>query len=253
MVHSALAMNQNKPKKTVVITGTGRAAGLGFETAKQLGALGYRVVVTARDPEVASARASELRQLGFEGIGEQLDVVRPDSIDALVARLRALGHVDVLVNNAASAPARDQQPSNADLGEARRSLESILFGSWLVAQRLLPLLLLSPHPRIVNVSSGAGSHGDAQFGLTTANAIGPGYAVAKAALNALTSALARELGEHCVLVNAVCPGFTATFPGAEAMGARPVAEGARGIVWAATLPDDGPSGGFFRDGNALSW
>ena len=79
------------------------------------------------------------------------------------------------------------------------------------------------------------------------------YGVSKAALNALTSTLAAELADTPVLVNAVCPGLTATWPGAEAMGARPVAESARGIVWAATLPDDGPTGGFFRDTRQLAW
>lgn len=79
------------------------------------------------------------------------------------------------------------------------------------------------------------------------------YAVAKAALNALTVKQASEERAHGVLVNAVCPGFTATFEGGEAMGARPVRDGARSVVWAALLPDDGPTGGFFRDGEALGW
>lgn len=105
----------------------------------------------------------------------------------------------------------------------------------------------------MNVSSGAGSHGDPAFGLTSPNAMGPAYPVAKAALNALTVTFANELRDAGVLVNAVCPGFTATFPGGEVMGARPVADGAASVVWAATLEDGGPSGGFFRDGKALPW
>ena len=87
------------------------------------------------------------------------------------------------------------------------------------------------------VSSGAGSHGDMVFGLTSGNAMGPSYGVPKAALNALTSAFASELRRDGILVNAVCPGFTATFPGGEQMGARPVKDGAASIVWAATLPN----------------
>ncbi len=83
--------------------------------------------------------------------------------------------------------------------------------------------------------------------------MGPAYAVAKAALNALTVTFANELREARILVNAVCPGFTATFPGAERMGARPVAEGAASVVWAAVLGDGGPTGGFFRDGKPLPW
>lgn len=108
-------------------------------------------------------------------------------------------------------------------------------------------------PPIVNVSSGAGSHADPVFGLSTANAMGAGYGVAKAALNALTTLLAHELAADRVLVNAVCPGLTATFPGAEQMGARPVRDGAASVVWGALLPDGGPSGGLFRDGQPLGW
>ncbi|MFM9882838.1 MAG: SDR family NAD(P)-dependent oxidoreductase [Burkholderiales bacterium] len=120
-------------------------------------------------------------------------------------------------------------------------------------QTFLPLLRASGHARIVNVSSGAGSHGDAAFGLTTGNGMGVSYAVSKTALSALTARLAVEERPHHVLVNAVCPGFTTTFDGAEQMGARPVAEGAASVVWAAPLADDGPTGAFFRDSKPLPW
>jgi NAD(P)-dependent dehydrogenase (short-subunit alcohol dehydrogenase family) len=131
-------------------------------------------------------------------------------------------------------------------------LDTNLFGVWRVTQAFLELLRGSGRGRIVNVSSGAGSHGEPQFGLSS----GPtaaSYAVSKAALNALNSKLAAELDGSGVLVNAVDPGLTATAPGMEAMGARPVHEGAASVVWAATLPDDGPTGGFFRDGKPLPW
>jgi NAD(P)-dependent dehydrogenase (short-subunit alcohol dehydrogenase family) len=120
-------------------------------------------------------------------------------------------------------------------------------------QAFLPLLRKSEHARIVNVSSGAGSHGDQAFGLTTDNQMGTSYAVAKAALNALTVKVAKEVAVDNILVNSVCPGFTATFEGGDAMGARPVSEGAASVVWAATLPDGGPTGQFFRDGRPLPW
>ncbi|WP_377640783.1 SDR family oxidoreductase [Oryzobacter terrae] len=105
----------------------------------------------------------------------------------------------------------------------------------------------------MNVSSGAGSHGDQSFGLTVRGGAAASYGISKAALNAMTSTLAAELRGTGVLVNAVCPGLTATYPGAEAMGARPVEVSAQGIVWAATLSDDGPTGGFFRDREPLEW
>ena len=117
----------------------------------------------------------------------------------------------------------------------------------------LPLIRRSGHGRIVNVSSGAGSHGDPQFGLTTNRGSAASYGISKAAINALTAKLAAELEGTGVLVNAVCPGLTATAPGMEAMGARPISEGAASVVWGAVIPDGGPTGGFFRDGEPLPW
>ena len=161
------------------------------------------------------------------------------------------GRLDILINNAAGISPYGEKVAAADLTQAHQVLETTLFGAWRVSQALLPLLGRSAHPRLVNVSSGAGSHGDAKFGLTTANAMGTGDAVAKAALNALTVKLANE--NPAIRINAVCPGFTATFDGGEQMGARPVHEGAASVVWAAVLGNDGPTGGFFRDGRPLPW
>ena len=134
------------------------------------------------------------------------------------------------------------------------ALEMNLIGAWRVTQAMLPLLRRSSHARIVNVSSGAGAfESPIGFGLQKMGGVAPAYSVSKTALTALTLKLATELKDSGILVNAVCPGWTATYPGGEAQGARPVADGAASIVWAATLPDDGPSGGFFRDGQQIPW
>ncbi|HET9566528.1 MAG TPA: SDR family NAD(P)-dependent oxidoreductase [Mycobacterium sp.] len=125
--------------------------------------------------------------------------------------------------------------------------------SWRMIQAFLPPLRRSAHTRIVNVSRGAGSYTDTVFARAFRGGAAATYGISKAALNALTSTLVAELAATPVIVNAVCPGLTATYPGAEAMGARPVAQSAAGVVWAATLPDDGPRGGFFRDGKPLDW
>lgn len=117
----------------------------------------------------------------------------------------------------------------------------------------MPLIKGSRHGRIVNVASGAGSHGESNFGLTTGGGSAATYSISKAALNALTAKLAAELDGEGVLVNSVDPGLTATAPGMEEMGARPIPEGAASAVWAVTLPDNGPTGGFFRDGKPLPW
>jgi NAD(P)-dependent dehydrogenase (short-subunit alcohol dehydrogenase family) len=143
--------------------------------------------------------------------------------------------------------------STTDLTTAREVFDTNLFGIWRVCQAFLPLIRQSPHGRIVMVSSGAGSHGEPQFGLSAKGGAAATYGISKAALNALTSKLAAVLEGSGVLVNAVDPGLTATNPGAEAMGARPVPEGAASAVWAATLPDDGFAGGLFRAGEPLPW
>ncbi len=247
---------------------TGAARGIGLEVAAQLAARGWTVVLSARTQERAAAAASIAAGASAtasagdaEGGGRvvpvALDVTDEVSVRAAVSALDAtLGRLDVLVNNAAAYADWQETASAADLASARAVLEANLFGPWRVTQACLPLLRRSATPerpaRVVMVASAAGSHGDAQFGLAT----GPGvasYGVSKAALLALTTKLAVELRDAHVLVNAVDPGLTATAPGMEAMGARPVADGAKSVLWAATLGADGPSGGFYRDGAPLPW
>lgn len=236
-----------------LVTGAGRPGGIGLELCRQLARRGLTVILTGRDPGVAD-RARELAAEGLDVRGLRLDVTDPSSVAALAAHLTEhVGRLDILVNNAAATSAFGDLPSTADLVQAQAGMAATLFGAWRVTQAVLPLLRRSPHGRIVNVSSGAGSHDDPAFGLTTANSMGPAYAVAKAALNALTVTFANELRAARILVNAVCPGFTATFPGGAAMGARPVADGAASVLWAAFLPDDGPTGGFYRDGRPVPW
>ncbi len=232
---------------------TGAARGIGFEVCRQLAERGWTVVLTARAVDQARSAADRLIGLPGRVHARALDVTDEASPRALAADLGwALGRIDVLINNAAAANNWRETAGTADLKAARASLEANLFGPWRTTQALLPLLRRSRRGRIVNVSSGAGSHGDPRFGLTTGAGMA-GYAVSKAALNALTVKFALELHEDGILVNAVCPGLTATAPGMEAMGARPVVEGAASVVWAATIGSDGPTGGFFRDGQPLPW
>lgn len=241
-------------KTVALITGAGRPTGIGCEVAAQLGERGFTVILTARNAGEAEARARELARKGHDVMGRGLDVTNVVQVRKLADEIAHMfGKLDILVNNAAGVSGFGEKAATADLVAAHDTMEVTLFGAWRTAQATLPLLRNSGRGRIVNVSSGAGSHVDPVFGLTSGNAMGPGYAVAKAALNALTVRLALEEKSRGILVNAVCPGFTATFDGGEAMGARPVRDGAAGIVWAATLPDDGPTGGFFRDAQPLGW
>ncbi|MCB0611382.1 MAG: SDR family NAD(P)-dependent oxidoreductase [Lewinellaceae bacterium] len=235
--------------KIAVITGVSREAGLGFETARQLKALGYAVIITARDLKAAQQLADRIG-----AVAHQLDVTSDESADRFAGELaREYGKVDALINNAGAFFDQGGQPLSTDMQYVRDALDTNLLGAWRMAKAFVPLLEKSEGGRIVNVSSGAGAFTDPVFGLANHQGIVPVYGITKLALNGLTVKLARQLQDTSIKVNSVCPGFVATYPGTEQWGARPVSEGARGIVWAATLPDDGPTGGFFRDGEALAW
>ena len=228
-------------KPLAVVTGANR--GIGREVVCQLAARGYTAILGSRDSEKGERAA---RELGLDDVvAAPLDVSDDASVDAFAGWLAdSHGRCDVLVNNAAVDYDTDQRAMSADLARVRDDLDTNLFGAWRMIQALLPLLRRSAHPRVVNVSSGAGSL-DSMGGGT------PAYSVSKASLNALTRLMAGELERDGVLVNSVCPGWVATDMGGA--GGRPVGDGAAGIVWAATLPDDGPSGGFFRDERPVAW
>jgi NAD(P)-dependent dehydrogenase (short-subunit alcohol dehydrogenase family) len=217
---------------TALVTGANR--GIGLEVARQLAARGHTVIAAARDPHAIPHIAGDVRPV-------RLDVTNQREIAAVQ---RELDSLDVLVNNAAIHYDTWQRVLTADLDVVREALETNTLGPWRLAIACSELLRKSPHGRIVNVSSGAGA-------LTGMGDGHPAYSISKAALNALTLMLAQALRRDRVLVNAVCPGWVDTDMGGP--GGRPVADGAAGIVWAATLPDDGPTGGFFRDGRRIDW
>ena len=184
----------------------------------------------------------------------QLDVTDQSSVDWLREEMAAWFPVlDVLINNAGAYFDLGNQPLDTDMTTVQAAFDTNLLGAWRMVKAFLPLLRKSANGRIINVSSGAGSFTDPVFGLSQHQGIVPIYGLTKLALNGLTVKLARQLREADIKVNAVCPGFVATYPGTEEYGARPVSEGARGIVWAVKQPKDGPTGGFFRDGQPLAW
>ena len=213
---------------------SGGNRGIGLAVVRDLAARGFTVIQGARDPDAAPAVDGDVHAV-------RLDVTDGESIGALAD---GLAQADVLVNNAAIAYDTWNRAATTDLDFVRDAFETNLFGAWALTQALLPQLRASAHGRIVNVSSGSGS-------LSSMGGGTPAYQVSKAALNALTRTLAGELRGDGILVNAICPGWVATDMGGG--GGRPVEDGAASVVWGAVLPDDGPTGGFFRDGRPLAW
>ncbi len=227
---------------------TGANRGIGKEVARQLAARGYQVLLGARDSAQASAVAEELTaSTGQQVMPVTLDISEPASIASAAEQIaRDPGGLDVLVNNAGIGSDFGVAGVDPDFEAIQRALDTNFYGSYRLTIALLRLLRESAHPRIVNVSSGMG-------GVNEMGGWSPGYRVSKAALNAVTRILSTELKEERFLVNSACPGFVNTDMGGPMGATKPVEDGAAGIVWLATLPDDGPTGGFFRDGAPIAF
>jgi NAD(P)-dependent dehydrogenase (short-subunit alcohol dehydrogenase family) len=229
--------------RSAVVTGGNR--GIGLEVGRQLGRDGFSVILGSRDPAKGAEAAERLRSEGLTADARSLDVADPGSVAEFGAELeRDHESLDVLVNNAAGFYDTWESGVGADLDVVRDAFETNVLGAWRTTQACLPLLRRSRSARIVNVSSGGGA-------LTDMGGGSPAYRVSKTALNALTRILAAELRGDRILVNSVCPGWVATDMGGS--GGRPVEDGAASVMWAVRIPDDGPTGGFFRDGRRIDW
>jgi len=236
-----------KQAKVALVTGANR--GIGFETCRQLGTLGHVVLLTSRSAEKGQQAAESLRSEGLDVRHARLDVTDQASILECAERVeREFGLLHALVNNAGimrDASARGASILQAKAPLLRDSLETNTLGPLLAAQAFVPLMRKAGFGRIVNVSSSMGQ-------LSGMQGRYPGYRISKTALNAVTCILARELAGTGIKVNSVCPGWVRTdMGGADAP--RSPAQGADTIVWLATLPDDGPSGGFFQDRKPIPW
>jgi NAD(P)-dependent dehydrogenase (short-subunit alcohol dehydrogenase family) len=228
----------------VLVSGGNR--GLGREIGRQLAENGDRVVLGGRDEASAEEAAAELRSGGLDVSAVQLDVTDPGSVDAARARIESdHGRLDVLVNNAGVTGETATSGGEADLDSVRETLETNTFGAWRLTQAMLPLLRASGHARVVNLSSGMGQLDDMGGGA-------PAYRLSKAGLNVLTRVFASEEAEAGLLVNSVCPGWVRTDMGGEHARSS-IEEGADTAVWLAQLPDDGPTGGFFRYREPIPW
>lgn len=237
----------NSTKKVAVVTGGNR--GLGFEASRQLAKKGYQVVLTSRDEAKGKPAAQKLQAEGLDVTYHPLDVTTEESSQKLAQFIREkFGRLDALVNNAAIyIDAQDGENSvfTTKIDTLRETMETNVYGVLRVTQALIPLMKEQNYGRIVNVSSGMGQLSDMGGGYT-------GYRISKAALNALTRILSSELQGTNILVNSVCPGWVKTDMGG-ANAPRTPEQGVDTIVWLATIPDGGQTGGFFRDRKPIDW
>lgn len=230
--------------RIALVTGANR--GIGLETVRQLAEHGFTTILGARDLARGKKAADALRQNGLDVMPLKIDVTKQKSIDDAKKFVEdRFGKLDVLVNNAAILYDSDQRAESVDLRTVLEAFETNTLGAWRMCQTFVPLLKKGNQARIVNVSSESGS-------LAVMGGGTPAYSISKVALNALTRMLADELRSSQILVNSVCPGWVATDMGGR-NAPRTVEQGAKSVMWAATLPNDGPTGGFYRDGRPLAW
>lgn len=234
--------------RIALVSGANR--GIGFEIVRQFARRGLIAVIGARSLQKGRAAADALKYEGLEVPVVSLDCDDETSPVRAVAEVKRLfGRCDILVNNAAiiaDGPG-GFQASVFDLvpGDARRTFETNVLGPLRLIQAVVPLMRDRGYGRIVNLSSGAGQLVEMGSGF-------PAYRMSKVALNALTRITAAELRGTNIKVNAVCPGWVRTDMGGPSA-ERSVEHGAETPVWLATLADDGPSGGFFRDKRPIPW
>jgi NAD(P)-dependent dehydrogenase (short-subunit alcohol dehydrogenase family) len=227
--------------RVALVSGGNR--GIGLEVCRRLAGEGLTVILGSRDEERGREAAEGL---AGEVAVRQLDVADAGSVERLAASIENdFGRLDVLVNNAAISNDDGQSGAEADLDRVREALEANLFGAWRLCEAAVPHMRRERYGRIVNVSTGLAALEDMGGG-------SPGYRISKTSLNALTRILASELRGSGILVNAVNPGWVQTDMGGQNAN-RTVEEGADGVVWAATLPNNGPTGGFFRDRRHVAW
>lgn len=237
--------------KVALITGSNK--GIGFEVARQLAQQGVKVFIGSRNPERGEVAVQRLCDEELDARMVQIDVTDSKSIESAVTKIDAeFGRLDILVNNAGIS-IDNAPPSQLDLAILRQTYETNVFGVFSVTKAMLPLLRKAEAARIVNVSSDLGSlslNCDPSFEHAWVKLLA--YNSSKSALNAITIQFAHELRDTPIKVNAASPGYTATNLN-NFRGTRTVEQGASIIVNLATLPDSGPTGGFFNEDGMIPW
>lgn len=231
-------------KRTAVVTGGNR--GIGFEICRQLAQQGIQVVLTARDSQKGQQAAQRLREGGGEVYFHPLDITNQQQIQDLVNYVQTqLGHLDILVNNAGVYLDQHQPALTISPNLITQAVQTDVCGTFALCQAVIPLMRKQKYGRIVNLSSRTSQ-------MSQMNNLGLSYKIAKAAINVITVVLSKEVAGENILINAVNPGWIQSDMGGKEA-TLSTAEGAKGPVWLATLPDDSPTGSFFHGCTLMSW
>ncbi|MEP7341816.1 MAG: SDR family oxidoreductase [Acidobacteriota bacterium] len=241
-------------KKIALVTGANK--GIGYETVRQLASQGITVLLAARDEKRGAEAAGKLKAEGLDVQFLQLDVNDTASQDNAAKFIAdKFGKLDILINNAGIAQDFQVPASQGTLEQWRATFETNVFSLVSLTQKLLPLVKKSDAGRIVNLTSILGSlalHSDPKSPIAGSSSSGTAYNASKSALNMFTVNLANELKDTSIKVNAAHPGWVKTDMGGEAAPLE-VGDGAKTSVQLATLPNDGPTGGYFHLGQTLPW
>jgi NAD(P)-dependent dehydrogenase (short-subunit alcohol dehydrogenase family) len=242
----------SKNKRVALVTGANR--GIGFEIARQLAGKDMTVIIGARNETKGSEARNKLAAKNMDVHFVLIDVTDKMTIQSAVSKIKDnFGRLDVLVNNAGISIDPQTRILELSLTLFEHTLETNAFGPLLLSQASVPLMKENGYGRIVNISSTLGSLSDIINPESSYTEIqSPAYRLSKTLLNGITVLLAKELRGTNILVNAVCPGWVRTQMGGENAPVTPE-QGASAPVWLATLPDDGPTGGFFREHRPISW
>ncbi|HAI68056.1 MAG TPA: short-chain dehydrogenase [Gammaproteobacteria bacterium] len=230
--------------KIALITGANR--GIGLEACRQLAKQDITVILSSRDNAKGEQIKQQLEKEDISVVFHQLDVTDENSIKQIESFIREqYGRLDILVNNAGIFPDPMKNALDTTVNDLRAAMETNLYGPFRLCKHFIPMMLKNHYGRIVNLSSGMGQ-------LSEMNGCCPAYRTSKTAINALTRLLADELKDTNILINSMCPGWVRTDMGGP-NATSTVQEGADTLIWLATLPDGGPSGGFFRNRQPIPW
>ena len=231
---------------TQVALVSGGNRGIGLALTEDLARRGFQVILGSRSLAAGQRAAKPLTKQGLKVLAVKLDITKASDRKAVLKLIKTQFHrLDVLVNNAGVFLDSSDDSQKAKLSDIRKSFEINTLGAFEMCRTFLPFMAKHHFGRVVNVSSGMGQ-------LSEMNGGCPGYRLSKTALNAVTRIFSEEYKDQGILVNSVCPGWVKTRMGGKGAEISP-AEGAETLAWLATLPNDGPTGGFFREKAPIQW